>query len=165
MWQPYEEANPLRLVQEGTLYYKFDYSCILCRRDRPREDIVWVIQRYRVKPGRENEAMLVDPSPPMWTCELCYPGHHGMWMKRKVPTLTTNHGGEGKEGLLVDCRTPSPCRTIPAWLATVNDKLEDFIEQSDLSDRFAALSDDDHSSDPSGETLIDPRPASDRELR
>ncbi|KAH9218683.1 hypothetical protein DL95DRAFT_488953 [Leptodontidium sp. 2 PMI_412] len=143
MWEPYPNTNPRRMVQEGTLYYKFDYSCILCRRVRFRENIAWVTRRYRISPGTEGEPMLEDLSPPLWTCDICYPRPRGMWLKRRAATLPSNPIDEGPE---------------EAGRSAINP------DQSDQSDRLAAPSDD-RSSRPSDETPQDCRPASDREMR
>ena len=162
MWKVSELANPARLIQEGQLYFKFDYSCIKCRKDRPNK-ISWVIRRFRARAGwrLEGEGLLEDPSPPLWTCKACYPGPTGMWKKRKPdlpsvpesedddPNLTcqsTPREGNNatlapapasvsvdKDGEQADRRHAYRADPTPEWLTRVDTSLNDVEDETDSS--------------------------------
>ncbi|PVH82846.1 hypothetical protein DL98DRAFT_529804 [Cadophora sp. DSE1049] len=154
MWIPYKYANPLRIIQECQLYFKFDYSCIKCRKDHP-ENINHVIRRFRARDGfrGEGEGLLADPSPPLWTCKDCYPGPNGMWKKRKpglVPVSESNgndpalasaskgedttlvpptasNGGDAEEA---NRRHSYRARVLPDWLVRVDTNLNAIEDDS-----------------------------------
>ena len=143
MWKVSYLANPARLVQERQLYFKFDYSCIKCRKDCP-DRISWVIRRFRARAGvrLEGEGLLEDPSPPLSTCKACYPGPTGMWKKRKSD-LSSDPETEGDDPNLASQSTP---REGNATLAPAPVSVDKDSEQADRRHSYRA--------DPTPEWLI-----------
>ncbi|KAH7413231.1 hypothetical protein BKA64DRAFT_637905 [Cadophora sp. MPI-SDFR-AT-0126] len=156
MWMPYKYANPLRVYQEEELYFKFDYSCVKCRKDHP-DKINGVIRRFRARGGWrcEGEGLREDPSPPLWTCKACYPGPNGMWKNRKpdlpnVPEADSNDADltsqstakEGKatlepppvsnddDGEETNRRHSYRAQAVPAWLVRVDTNLNAIEDNS-----------------------------------